>query len=113
MNSNNQSSTREAFLKFAKRLLLGLLIIIGCFAILNGTNMITMQSKQISAVLEAFDAGNIEEVGPLIRKDMILTHQFFSYAFILSNFCWLAIIIFLYITLRKTRKKQNIPNDQH
>ena len=102
-----QTTPKKALLKFLKWFFFATLILVALLAILNGFNMLDMQSKQIATMLTSFETGDIREVERLVKKHVIITHQVLFNAFVISVCSLVSIIIFLFITSHKTKKGRN------
>ena len=85
-----------------------ILIIIGGVAIFWGINMHSMQMRQISKLSKYVDDGEINKVDHLVKKDMILTQNFLMLSFIISVFCLITIIVFLFISYLIFKRKMKI-----
>ena len=92
-------------LKILKWSFLILLILIGSFAILFGISMHEMQSALISEIIQYIDAGEFSKIGNIDRKGIAINHHFIFYSWMISMGCLITIILFLYISLRKTKRK--------
>ncbi|MBW2409090.1 MAG: hypothetical protein JRF72_04775 [Deltaproteobacteria bacterium] len=100
-----RSEVKIIALKTLKWSFLILVILVGSFALVYGVSMHNMQARQISEVLKYLDTGEINEIDRIVRKNMVLTHHFLFYSFMVSVCCLTTIIIFLYISLLMARRK--------
>jgi hypothetical protein len=99
-------------LKFLKWLCLILLILVGSFAVFYGINMHDMQMNQISKISKYLDAGEMDKIYHLAKKDMILTQGLLFLSFIISVCCLIMIIIFLYISFFIAKRKLELKYNQ-
>ena len=81
------------------------LILVASFAILFGIDMHAMQSAIISEIIQYIDTGELNKIGSVDRKGIVVNHYFLFYSFILSVCCLITIIIFLCISLQITKRK--------
>ncbi len=84
------------------------LTIVGAVSIFWGINMHSMQMRQISELSKYVDDGEINKINHLVSKDMILTQNFLMISFIISVFCLITIIIFLFISYLIFKRKMKI-----
>ena len=100
-----RSEVKIIVLRILKWSFLILVILVGLFAIFYGISMHNMQAGQISEILKYIDTGEINEIDRVVRKNMVLTHHFLFYSFMISVCSLIMIIVYLYISLLITRKK--------
>ena len=102
---NKRSNTNVFMLKVLKWSFLLLLILVCSFAILFGISVHEMQSALISEIIQYIDAGEFSKIGSIDRKGIAINHHFIFYSSIISVCCLIAIILFLYISLRITKRE--------
>ena len=57
------------------------LILVASFAILFGINMHAMQSAIISEIIQYIDTGELNKIGSVDRKGIVINHYFLFYSF--------------------------------
>lgn len=102
---NNSSKKKVFALKVLKWFFLIFLILVASFAILFGINMHYMQSAIISEIIQYIDIGELNKIGSIDRKGIVVNHYFLFYSFIISVCCLITIIIFLCISWRINKRK--------
>lgn len=109
---NKRSNAKVLALKVLKWSFLIFLILVTSFAILFGIDMHAMQSTIISEIVQCIDTGELNKIGSVDRKGIVVNHYFLFYSFIISVCCLITIIIFLYISLRITKRKLELKHKQ-
>ena len=100
-----RSEVKIIGLRILKWSFLILAILVGSFAFFYGVSMHNMQAVQIAEVLKYIDTGDINEIDRVVRKNMVLTHHFLFYSFMVSVCALTWIVIILYFSLLNARSK--------
>jgi len=109
---NEQSNAKVSGLKLLKWVFLVFLIFITLVAILFGSSMHDMQTRLNSEIIQYIDSGEFDKIGSIDRKGIAVNHHFLFYSFMISVCSLIAIIIFLCISLRITKKKLKLLYNQ-
>ena len=97
-------SKMRSTLKLLKWPFLVLVIFVGTFATFYVFIMYSMQTSQLAKIREYIDIGELGNISHLVYKDMIITRGLLLLSYIISICCFLLIIIFLYVSLLRTKK---------
>jgi hypothetical protein len=109
---DKRSNAEVSGLKILKWAFLVFFIIVTSFAILYGIHMHAMQKSIISEIVKCMDPDEFYKTFSIDRKGIVLNHYFLFYSFIISVCGLIAIIIFLSISLRITKKKLELKHNQ-
>lgn len=109
---NKQSNAEVSGLKILKWSFLIFFIFVALFTILYGILMHANQKSIISEIIDCMDNGEFYKICSIDRKGIVLNHFFLFYSFIISVCSLTAIIIFLCISLRITKKRLELIHNQ-
>jgi hypothetical protein len=108
---NKGPDTKASLLKVLRGLILIVLIFSCGFFVLFGISVHQMQSDLIIEIMRYIDTGEFSKIGNIDRKGIAINHHLIFYSFMISLCSLMGIILWLVMSLRKTKRKLAQKND--